>query len=195
MEVEDLLPGLLGGFGVAEELEVLVRDHAAVGEKLEVDHLRPIVATEQDDRHRLHAVRLPQGERLEHLIERTEAAWKEHDSGGPQDEVKLSQCKILELKAEFRRDERIGLLLAGQLDVEADRLASDIEGTTVGRFHDARPAAGDDHVVTLVVALVVDRHESGKLTSRIVIAAVGEELFCSLELTGKAFPRCRRNGG
>ena len=142
-------------------------------------------------------MRLPQRERLEHLVERAETTRKEHDGGSPQNEVKLAQGEILELKTEFRCDERIGLLLAGEFDVEADRFAADVERTPIGRFHDPWAAASDDHIVTLVVALVVDRYESGKLAGRIVVAAVGEELFCPLEFAGEPLHglRRRRDGG
>ena len=47
-------------------------------------------------------------------------------------------------------------LLSGELDVETDRLAADVEGAAVGRFHDPRAASGDDHEITGVFALVVD---------------------------------------
>ena len=43
------------------------------------------------------------------------------------------------------RDVGIGRLLEGQADVEADGLAAGLVGAAIGRFHDARTAAGGDH--------------------------------------------------
>ena len=135
---------------------MLVGDHPLFRHLLEIDDLRPVVPPEEDDRHRLHAVSLAEGEGLEHLVERAEPAGEEHHRRRAEDEVELPQREVLELEAEIGRDEGVGLLLGGELDVEADRLAADVEGAAVGRFHDPRAASGDDHEITGVFALVVD---------------------------------------
>ena len=99
---------------------------------------------------------LSQRERFKHLIECAESTWKEHDGGRTENKMKLSYRKIFELKAELGGDEWVGLLLGRQLDVEANRLAANIKGPTIGSFHDAWSATCDDDVGTFVLALVVD---------------------------------------
>ncbi len=89
--------------------------------------------------------------------------------------MELPQREILELEAQLRRDERVGLLLGGQLDVESDRLAAHVEGAAIRGLHDAGPATGDDHVVALVLALVVDRHDPGELAGVVIVAAEVEQ--------------------
>src|SRR5215472_8888172 len=59
----------------------------------------------------------------------------------------LAHAEIVELEAEARRGIGIWALLHGQLDVEADGGRADIHGTTAGRLHDPRAAAGGDDVV------------------------------------------------
>ena len=182
MEVDDLLPRLLGGLGPGEEIEVVVGDHPLLCHLPEVDDLRPVLTAKEDDRHRLHAVGLAEGEGFEHLVEGSESAGEEDYGCRAEDEVKLPQREVLELEAEVGRDEGIGLLLGRELDVEPDRLAADVEGPAVGGFHDSRPAAGDDDEIPGVVALVVDRHEPGKLPCCVVVMAAGEELLGPLHV-------------
>ena len=182
MEVDDLLPRLLGGLGPGKEIKVVVGDHPLLRHLPEVDDLRPILTAEEDDRNRLHAVGLAEGEGLEHLVEGAESAGEEDHGRRAEDEVKLPQREVLELEAEVGGDEGIGLLLGRELDVEPDRLAADVEGPAVGGFHDPRPAAGDDDEIPGVFALVVDRHEPGKLPRRVVVVAAGEELLGPLHV-------------
>ena len=55
------------------------------------------------------------------------------------------------MEGQLGRRERIWLLLARQLDIEADGRRADVRGAAVGRLHDPRPAARRDDVVALTV--------------------------------------------
>ena len=78
------------------------RDHAFLDQRLEIDHAVPEVAAEQQDRQRPHLAGLDQGQQLEHLVERAEAAGEHRDRARAQQEVHLPQREIVELEAEVR---------------------------------------------------------------------------------------------
>ena len=89
----------------------------------------------------------------------------------PQQEVELADGEIVELEAEFGRDIGVRLLLAGQADVQADRFGGHVVGAAIGRLHDARPAAGHDHVLALPPVLSHDGNQPAELPRRVVVAA------------------------
>jgi hypothetical protein len=60
-------------------------------------------------------------------------------------EPQLAHEEVVELEAQLGRDVRVGKLLERQADIQADGLASGIGRAAIGRFHNARPAAGADH--------------------------------------------------
>ncbi len=70
---------------------------------------------------------LDQGQRLEHLVERAEAAGEDRDRLGAHQEVHLADGEVVEVEAELRRDVEVRHLLVRQHDVEADRDAADVE--------------------------------------------------------------------
>ncbi len=76
----------------------------------------------------------------------------------------------MELKAQFRGDVRVGLLLEGQDDVHADALGPDIVRALVGRPHDPESAAGHDHVLAGIVVL---GDQPAELAGLGVVTAVG----------------------
>src|SRR5262245_8154149 len=63
----------------------------------------------------------------------------------------LAHGEGVELEGQLRRRIGIWLLLARQLDVEADRRRADVGGAAVGRLHDSGTAAGRNDVVALTV--------------------------------------------
>src|SRR5438105_248525 len=67
-------PCLVGGLDEAEQLEVERADHAGLDEHVEVDEPGPEVAPEQQHRAAPALAGLDQGQRLEDLVERAEAA-------------------------------------------------------------------------------------------------------------------------
>ncbi len=89
-----------------------------------------------------HLAGLDQGQRLEQLVERPEAAGEDHEALGRLHEHRLAHVEVLEGQAEV--DVRVQRLLVRQLDVEADREPAALARAAVGGLHHARPAAGDD---------------------------------------------------
>ena len=88
---------------------------------------------------------LDQREDLEQFVHRAEAARENHQRLRQVREPELAHEEVVELEAEFAGDVRIGKLLERQTDVQPDGLAAGVRRAAVGRFHDARPAAGADH--------------------------------------------------
>ena len=89
-----------------KELQVVVSNHALVGEKREVDGPVPILPADQDYGDVLHAAGLTKREHFEHFVERAETAGKNDQGHRPQHEVELADGKIAELETEFGRDVR-----------------------------------------------------------------------------------------
>src|SRR5205807_109307 len=69
-------------------------------------------------------VGLHQRQNLEQLVARPEAAGKDHERLGEVREPELAHEEIMELEVQTLGDVRVGPLLEGQTDVEADRLAA-----------------------------------------------------------------------
>ena len=170
-----------GRFGVVDQFQVFVVDHAFVGQVLEVDDRVPIFAAVEDDGDLLHAARLAEAERVEQLVERAEAAGEDDERGGAQDEVELAHREVVELEAEIGRDVRVGLLLVRQIDVEADALGAGFERAAVGGFHDAGAAAGHDDELRAAVGLLRGRNDAAELAGFVVEVALGHDPLGPLE--------------
>src|SRR5947207_9391522 len=102
MESQNRVPGLPRRFGVAEQIEMAFVDHAFVGEKTKVDHLLPIGPVVEHDRNLLHPPGLAQRQGVEQLVQRAETAGKNHQRFRPQQEMHLSQGKVMKLEAKLR---------------------------------------------------------------------------------------------
>src|SRR6185503_5547394 len=89
-------------------------------------------------------VGLYERQHLEQLVERAEAAGKNHQRLRQVGEPELAHEEVVELEVQPLGDVGVGALLERQPDVEADRLAARLAGAAVGRLHDARAAAGGD---------------------------------------------------
>ena len=77
------------------------------------------VAADEDDREVADLAGLDEGQRLEQLVHRPEAAGQDDEAVGVLDEHDLAHEEVAELDAEV--DVRVEPLLVGQLDVAADR--------------------------------------------------------------------------
>ena len=97
---------------------------------------------------------------------------------GAQQEVDLARREIVEVEAELGRDVGVGRLLVRQHDVEADRGRADVGGAAIAGLHDARAAAGDDHVVAVVQRLGGERGILGE-AARLVVVARGRLRDCA----------------
>ncbi len=82
--------------------------------------------------------------RCEKFVDGAEASGKNHESFGEIGEPEFAHEEIVELEVERGGDVRIGILLEGQIDVEADGFASGFVSAEVGGFHDAGATAGSD---------------------------------------------------
>src|SRR5262245_15084436 len=72
--------GGIGGVRVLQQLEILVRDRAPFGHRLEVQHLLPVARAVEDDPDLLRQlVGLDERQQLEQLVARAEAARKDHE--------------------------------------------------------------------------------------------------------------------
>jgi hypothetical protein len=71
-------------------------------------------------------------------------------------------------------DVRVGHLLVGQDDVQADGERTGLAGPAVGRLHDAGPAPGRHHAAAVVRVLADQPPEAPRL---LVVPAVGEPAF------------------
>ena len=86
-----------------EELEVGRRDHAGLEQGIEVDDAGPVRTIEADDRDVRRLAGLRQGEDLEQLIQRAEAAGKDDQGGGAHREMHLP-AKVVELEGQLGRE-------------------------------------------------------------------------------------------
>ena len=141
--IEDRLDDRFGLVDHLHQIEIGRRDHAFADELVAhpVDQPAPELAADQDDRHLAALAGLHQRQALGQLVERAEAAGH-HDVGRREvHEHHLAREEMAEVEADVLV--RVAGLLVRQLDVEADRRRASREGALVGRFHDARAAAGD----------------------------------------------------
>ncbi len=170
----DAGPDLFGGLRVPEKFPILGIDHALVRQVVEIDDVAPVGFAHEHDRHGLDLARLAEGQDLEQFVERAVTAGKRDKRHRPLQKVQLAQREIMEGEAKLGRDIGVRELLARQADVEADRLRPDVERAPVGRFHDARAAAGHDQRLPVALLSVGFGDEPAELARDIVIAAVGQ---------------------
>jgi hypothetical protein len=116
-----------------------IAPHSSIGSRSRIQHdldlLRQLLG-------------LHERQHFEHLVQRAEAARKDHQCLGHVREPELPHEEVVELEVQAVSDVRIGPLLEGQPDVETDGLATRLFCAPVGRLHDARSAArGDDEAV------------------------------------------------
>ena len=102
----------------------------------------PVVGAEEDDGEVLDLAGLDERHGLEQLVERAEAAREDDEALGVLDEHRLAHEEVAEGDVEV--EVGVAGLLVRQLDGAADRVAAGFLAAAVGRFHDARAAAGDD---------------------------------------------------
>ena len=128
-----------------EQAEVFGSNGAGIDEGLEVHDAVPVFTAINDDENFLGKfVSLREGEDFEEFVDGAEAAGKNHQRFGEIGEPEFAHEKIVEFEIERRGDIGVGILLEGQIDVEADAFASGFVGAEVGGFHDAGTAAGSD---------------------------------------------------
>src|SRR5438445_10738045 len=103
---------------------------------------------DQYHRHQPRLTGLHEGEELEGLVHRAEAAGKERHTACFLDEEELAGEEILEGdQLGVGSDPRVRLLLERQADVQAEALLA--ARPFLGRTHDARARTGDDHPALL----------------------------------------------
>jgi hypothetical protein len=137
--------GVFGRVDELEQVQIVGGDGAGVDEGLEVHDAVPVFAAVDDDQNFLgKLVGLREGEDFEKFVDGAEAAGKNHQRFGEIGEPEFAHEEIMELEVERGGDVGVGILLEGQVDVEADALASGLVGAEVGGFHDAGTAAGGD---------------------------------------------------
>jgi hypothetical protein len=78
---------------------------------------------------------------FEQLVERAEAAGKDHEALGGLHEADLARVEVIEREVDV--DVGVLVLLVRQVDVEADREAAPVLRPAVRRLHHAGAAAGD----------------------------------------------------
>src|SRR6266511_1313915 len=102
----------------------------------------PVALAEQHRGEVLDDAGLDQHQRLEQLVERSEAAWEEDEAFGRLHEHRLPGVEVLEEDG----DVEVGVcqLLARELDPKADGDAATLARAAVCSLHHARPSAGDD---------------------------------------------------
>src|ERR1700734_1845133 len=148
---EQLLPATFGAFGIAEEIEIGAGDRPLLGQLLEIHRAAPIGCVNEKNRDGWHFSGLNEGENLEQFVERAETARKYYQSIGTHRKVQLADREIMKLKSEIGRRIGVRLLLVRQTDVISDRWRAGVCRTAIGRLHDARSAAGRDHIVAYAV--------------------------------------------
>ena len=162
-----------------QQLEVVGADGAVAHQGVEVHDLVPVPRpVEQCGHRRVYLAGLRQGEELEQLVQGAEAS-REHDDG-PRDvgEPQLAHEEVAELEREPGGDERVGALLVGQADVEADGAAARLLRAAVGGLHDAGAAAGAHQVAVgrALEAFGPLRDQARELARRGVVLAQGPVL-------------------
>src|SRR5580692_7880137 len=129
-----------------EKFEIRRRYGTSVDEGLEVDDLVPVLAAVDDDQNLFcQLVGLSEGQDFEQFVHRAEAAGKDHQAFGEIGKPELAHEKVMELEVERWRDVLVRMLLEGELNIEADALASGFVSAQVSGFHDAGASAGGNH--------------------------------------------------
>ena len=119
-----------------QKVGVAWTDEAVGGETTDdpVDESLPVRRTHEDEGDPAHLAGLHQGEHLEQLVQRAEAAGEGHQRLRAHQKVHLAQREVVELEAQARRDVGVGCLLVGQHDVQPDALATDVVRAAVAGF-------------------------------------------------------------
>ena len=134
----------VGVVGERQERKILGRDHP-VGESAAAHPLeqrRPVRLADEHDREVEDLAGLDQGERLEQLVGRAEAAGEDAEALRGLHEHRLAGVEVVEDEAEV--DVVVHPLLVRQLDSEADREPAAFAAAAVRRLHHAGTAARDD---------------------------------------------------
>ena len=98
------LEGALGRVHLFHQLEVVLVDGAPLDQRLQVQDLVPVVRAVQDDLELLRELlRLHEGQDLEYLVERAEAAGKHHERLGQVREPELPHEEVVELEVQAYR--------------------------------------------------------------------------------------------
>ena len=90
---------------------------------------------------------LNQGQQLEHLVQRAEAAWADDHTGGILDEHRLPDKEVPEAHAKVHP--LVQPLFKRKFDAKPHRLAARQCRSPVRGFHNARPATSDDGDIAL----------------------------------------------
>ncbi len=143
--VAEELEGVFGSVDEFEEVQVFGVYGAGVDEGLEVHDAVPVFAAVDYYENFLgEFIGLSEGEDFEEFVDGAEATGENHQRFGEVGKPEFAHEEIVELEVERGGDVGIGILLEGQVDVEADALASSFESAEVGGFHDAGTTAGGD---------------------------------------------------
>src|SRR5439155_14572658 len=101
-----------------EQPEVLLRDHPVAHERREIDDLAPVARPIQEGHDRPRELAgLAEGQDLEQLVERAEAAGKDDDGAREVREPELAHEEVVELEREAGRDVGVRALLMREADV------------------------------------------------------------------------------
>src|SRR3546814_20317688 len=107
---------------------------------------RSVVGAEQDDRQPFpHLFRLQQGQGLEELVERAEAARHEDERLGQIEEPELPHEKVMELECPPAGDVRVAERLKGQRHAEAPLAAAGSRRAAIRVPHEPRTPSGAAH--------------------------------------------------
>src|SRR2546430_5446006 len=160
------LGGLLRVVCERHEVQVIGRDRTGTEHMVlqPIEQALPVGRAEQHDRKVLDLAGLGQRQRFEQLVQRAEAAWKDHEAACVFHEHVLAHEEVAKLDAEV--DIFVQRLFVGKLDVATDRQPARLVASAVDRFHDPGTAAGD-HRKTAV------RQGRAELSARDVVRIVG----------------------
>ncbi len=144
VEVEDGVYDRLGFVDDLHQIEIRGVDEAVVAQLIgePLQQPRPELGTHQNDRQTPALPGLDQGERLEQFVHRAKAAGHDHVGRSVFHEGHLPGKEMPEPEADVLI--RVGQLLGGQVDIQADAGAGAGMGTLVASLHDARAAARND---------------------------------------------------
>src|SRR3972149_349006 len=92
--------------------------------------------------------------------------------------MKLPYCEIMELETQLGSDIWIWLLFLWQSDVHADGFRSHLVRPAIGRFHNARSAAGDHYVITAIGRLAIGGNQPGEMVCSLIVMAEFGDFFC-----------------
>src|SRR6266436_3983572 len=134
-----------------EDVKLARADRAVFDQRLEIDHLVPVLGAEEHDWHALaRLARLHQCEDLEQLVERAIAAGEQHERFGQVDKPELAHEEVVEVKMEAPADIRVVEFLVRDRDGQPDTEPLGFESAAIGRLHDAGTATGADDEAPLL---------------------------------------------